>query len=63
MPAAAPELDWRGSTALNQTRKCLAAKFGSQHGIGGKDDQGRNSTSQYDPNDGEQELPHHGDLT
>jgi hypothetical protein len=39
----------------------LVVKVGSQHGVGRKDDQGRDATSQHDPNDGEQELPH-GDL-
>jgi hypothetical protein len=40
--------------------KKLVAKFGSQHGVGSKDDQGSDAASQRDPNDGEQELPLHG---
>jgi membrane protease YdiL (CAAX protease family) len=46
---------------VNQTQK-LVAKFGSQHGVGRKDDRGPGATSQRDPNGGEQELPLHGDL-
>jgi len=41
----------------------LVAKLGGQHGVGGKDDQSSDSTSQNQPNDGEQELRLHGDLT
>jgi hypothetical protein len=29
------------------------AKFGSQHGVGRKDDQGGDATNQHDPNDGQ----------
>jgi hypothetical protein len=41
----------------------LVAKLGGQHGVGGKDDQSSDSASQNQPNDGEQELRLHGDLT
>lgn len=49
--------------AAGAGRKKLVAKFGSQHGVGRKDGHGRDATSQRDPNDGDQELPLHGDLT
>jgi len=41
-------------------QKYLVTKFGGQNGVGRKDDQGSDATSQRDPNDGEQELPLHG---
>jgi hypothetical protein len=46
---------------VNRTQKSMA-KFGSQHGVGRKDDSGPGATSQCDPNGGKQELPLHGDL-